>query len=127
MSSWVAPAVAAEMWGCSVDQVVAAAAEGTIASQWDGDFLFVAAEPASGLPGKRPATFRVRDAEDDSHLHLGSPDDAVVTQAEMAALGREESEESEEDGEIEDEGGGPDLKQWRSMRAASFAGCSSGA
>ena len=57
MSSWVAPSVAAEMWGCSVDQVVAAAAEGTVVSMWDGDFLFVAADP-SGMPTKKPLTFK---------------------------------------------------------------------
>ena len=41
MSSWVAPSVAAELWGISVDQVLAGIADGSIPSCVDGQFLFV--------------------------------------------------------------------------------------
>ena len=41
MSSWVAPSVAAELWGISVDQVLAGIADGSIPSYVDGQFLFV--------------------------------------------------------------------------------------
>ncbi len=41
MSSWVAPAVAAEIWGVSVEHVLAGIANGSIPSHVDGQFLFV--------------------------------------------------------------------------------------
>lgn len=41
MASWVAPAVAAEIWGVGVDQVLAGIANGSIPSFVDGQFLFV--------------------------------------------------------------------------------------
>ncbi|HEX4055862.1 MAG TPA: hypothetical protein VHX86_16485 [Tepidisphaeraceae bacterium] len=41
MASWVAPAVAAEIWGVGVDQVLAGIANGSIQSFVDGQFLFV--------------------------------------------------------------------------------------
>jgi hypothetical protein len=41
MSAWVAPSVAAEMWGISVDEVLAGIADGSIQSYVDGQFLFV--------------------------------------------------------------------------------------
>lgn len=41
MASWVAPAVAAEIWGVGVEQVLAGIANGSIPSFVDGQFLFV--------------------------------------------------------------------------------------
>jgi hypothetical protein len=41
MSSWVAPAIAAEIWGVSVEHVLAGIANGSIPSHVDGQFLFV--------------------------------------------------------------------------------------
>jgi hypothetical protein len=44
MSTWVAPSVAAEIWGMSVDHVLAGIADGSIQSFVDGQFLFVDVE-----------------------------------------------------------------------------------
>lgn len=41
MSMWVAPSVAAEIWGVSIDQILDGIANGSIQSQVDGQFLFV--------------------------------------------------------------------------------------
>ncbi|MGA2440663.1 MAG: hypothetical protein ABSH08_06880 [Tepidisphaeraceae bacterium] len=41
MSSWVAPSVAAEIWGISVEQILAGIADGSFQSYVDGQFLFV--------------------------------------------------------------------------------------
>ncbi len=41
MSSWVAPGVAAEIWGVSIDHVLDGIANGSIPSYVDGQFLFV--------------------------------------------------------------------------------------
>jgi hypothetical protein len=49
MSSWVAPAVAAEIWGINVEEVMRHIADGTIPSRTDGRFLFVDVA-ATGLP-----------------------------------------------------------------------------
>jgi hypothetical protein len=70
MSAWVAPSIAAEIWGISVDQVLAGIADGSIQSYVDGQFLFVDLG-RNGLPKTMP---RERKAE------------AVVTDEEIAAL-----------------------------------------
>jgi hypothetical protein len=41
MSAWVAPSIAAEIWGVSVDHILAGIADGSIQSLVDGQFLFV--------------------------------------------------------------------------------------
>jgi len=41
MSSWVAPSVAAEIWGISIEQILAGVADGSFQSYVDGQFLFV--------------------------------------------------------------------------------------
>ena len=47
MPSWVLPAVAAELWGVSVEQVLADIADGRAASHVQGEFVFVDADPCS--------------------------------------------------------------------------------
>jgi hypothetical protein len=63
MSSWVAPSVAADIWGISVDQVLAGIADGSIHSFVDGQFLFVdirgmglSAEPSESTPTQTKVT-----------------------------------------------------------------------
>ncbi len=51
MSSWVAPSVAAEIWGISVEQVLAGIADGSIFSFTDGQFLFVDIRGMGLMPG----------------------------------------------------------------------------
>jgi len=41
MACWMAPSVAAEIWGMSVEQVMAGVADGSIPSRLEGNFLFV--------------------------------------------------------------------------------------
>ena len=70
MSAWVAPSLAAEIWGISVDEVLAGIADGSIQSYVDGQFLFVDLG-RHGLPMTTPRE---------------SSADPVVTQEELAAL-----------------------------------------
>jgi hypothetical protein len=53
MSSWVAPAIAAEIWGVSVEQILAGIANGSIPSYVDGQFLFVDMA-GNGFPRSTP-------------------------------------------------------------------------
>ena len=70
MSAWVAPSIAAEIWGISVDQVLAGIADGSIQSCVDGQFLFVDLS-RNGLPKSTPRE---------------SNNESIVTREEMAAL-----------------------------------------
>lgn len=70
MSAWVAPSIAAEIWGISVDQVLAGIADGSIQSYVDGQFLFVDLG-RHGLPKTMPRESKA---------------EAVVTDEEIAAL-----------------------------------------
>lgn len=103
MSSWVAPSVAAEIWGISVDQVLAGVADGSICSCVDGQFLFVDVR-GMGMP----------DAPDPS---LSSQ--TIVTDQEFAALTFEPIESSEDLSPQDDETGqsaSQDVALWRSAR-----------
>jgi hypothetical protein len=70
MPCWVAPAVAAEMWGMPVDHVMAKIRDGAIPSKSEAGFLFVDIMPEPWAPssqapsGPPPETFvAVSDAE----------------------------------------------------------------
>jgi hypothetical protein len=72
MSSWVAPSVAAEIWGISVAQVLDRIAQGSLPSMVDGQFLFVdIAFDGFACSGARPAP---------------SQNDSIITPEELAAL-----------------------------------------
>jgi hypothetical protein len=68
MSSWVAPSVAAEIWGISIEQVLTGIANGSVKSYIDGQFLFVDLE---GHGYSKPPR---------------SPTAEIVTEQELAAL-----------------------------------------
>jgi hypothetical protein len=141
MSCWVAPAVAAEMWHCSVEQVLAAVREGHVPSRVDGQFLLVQVTfPGMEIPPP-PRPLHPRQAQRSEEL---------VTPQELAALSAapepSESDESnsqknrkapipdpnrpwEVSGELDadeppveeetlDENGtpGPDISDWRTVR-----------
>ena len=53
MSSWVTPGVAAELWGVSLEQVLAAVADGSVPTRIDGYFLFVNLETGIGAGRER--------------------------------------------------------------------------
>lgn len=109
MSSWVAPVVAAEIWGVSVDHVLAGVANGSIPSYIDGQFLFVDLTGQGQMPDSpRP----------DSN-------EKVVTEAEIAALTFEPRDAEPifpdpEDSPVEEESeGGRDVGAWRTARQES--------
>jgi hypothetical protein len=61
MPGWVLPAVAAELWGVSVEQVMADVAAGRLNARVEGEFVFVDVQPsATGasdeLPARQPVT-----------------------------------------------------------------------
>jgi hypothetical protein len=107
MSSWVAPSVAAEMWGISVQQVMDWIANGTVASYADGQFLFV--DIASrGYEGATPPAPPAPSAEQ-----------TVVTPQELTALTEDTNDHHlDEDSIPEEEADAPqrDVAQWRTAR-----------
>jgi hypothetical protein len=64
MPGWVLPAVAAELWGVSVEQVMADVAAGRINARVEGEFVFVDVHPtadadeAHDAPAITPAPYR---------------------------------------------------------------------
>ena len=64
MACWVVPAIAAELWGVTVNHVLAGIRDGSVASRAEHGFVFVDAAPCGHTyhrprrPGERPpATF----------------------------------------------------------------------
>jgi len=90
MSSWVAPAVAAEIWGLSLEEVMRHIANGTVPSRTDGRFLFVDVA-ALAMPAVPPAP----DADD------------LVSQQELMALASPAASAADLP---------PDISQWREAR-----------
>lgn len=102
MSSWVAPAVAAEMWGVSIEHVMAGVANGSICSVVDGNFLFVDMAPIGFAP-TRP--------------HSHPPTHSVVTPEELAVLSAEEQAAlAANPQDDEDTADSRDVSQWRVAR-----------
>src|SRR5687767_12895351 len=89
MPCWVVPAVAAEFWGVSVEQVLADVAAGRVATQREGGLLFVAVGPPVGadLPARADAEMWPRHATGRRSLAWASPGtQPIVTTAERDAL-----------------------------------------
>jgi hypothetical protein len=126
MSCWVAPAVAAEMWHCAVEQVLEAVRNGSIPSRIEGGFLLV--EVALGSVAEPVKSKRRFVEEPDVHLALPpimapAPPrggDDIVTPQEMAALEDWESEDEEESPVLAsaEESSKYDMSQWRQIRKA---------
>jgi hypothetical protein len=101
MSAWVAPSIAAEIWGVSVDHILAGIADGSIQSLVDGQFLFV------DLHGRGFAQSSPRPP-------VSEP---VLTKEEFAALTFRpinRDEESQEDASIDESSA--DFSHWRAAR-----------
>jgi hypothetical protein len=91
MSCWVVPAIAAEMWGVTIDRILAGVLDGTVASLNEHGFVFVDVAPQIQThpvrrPGEpAPATYVVieRDPEETFPTLY---DQAVVSAQEAAFL-----------------------------------------
>jgi hypothetical protein len=107
MSSWVAPAVAAEIWGVSVDHVLDGIANGSIPSHVDGQFLFVDMA-GIGFPRSTPRPQITEPVVSSDELRaltfqpIGEPDDLAVREEDLIC--------EEADGSYRDVG------LWRSAR-----------
>jgi hypothetical protein len=107
MSSWVAPSVAAEIWGVSVDHVLDGIANGSIPSHVDGQFLFVDMA-GIGFPRSAPRPQITEPVVSSDELRaltfqpIGEPDDLAVREEDLIC--------EEADGSYRDVG------LWRSAR-----------
>jgi hypothetical protein len=109
--SWVAPTIAAEIWGISIEQVLAAVANGSIPSRMDGQFLFVNIDQSQA-----PAMPSIPRQTDPALQAVPSDDRAsetVVTPQEMAALGVGASITDDSSQEALP----PDISDWRNVRS----------
>jgi hypothetical protein len=100
MSMWVAPSVAAEIWGMSIDHILAGVADGSISSYVDGQFLFVDIE-GRGLPICTPPP---------------SVSEPAVTPEEFAALTFQPITQAPENLGQDGEEDSPDISDWREVR-----------
>jgi hypothetical protein len=93
MSCWVVPALAAELWGISLQQVLKGIKEGTIPSREEHGFTFVQTgeeaqpiiAPVQMRPADRPSTF-IMSHSDDKIEDTSDESEDVVTQEEHDAL-----------------------------------------
>ena len=98
MSCWVAPKIAAEIWGLSLAEILALIAGGRLTTCIDGGFRFVRLPPFSpsgqSLPREqRPPTFNT--VEQTGHADENNPIDQIVTASEHKALAGNDDDESE--------------------------------
>ena len=124
MPCWVAPSVAAELWGMPLDHVMARVEEGSVLSKTEAGFLFVdimpEAQPApASVPlTPPPATFMsVSDAELEA---LALPAPATFSESPVFVEATIKYAEDEEDGEepfVDEESPDFSAKDWRRVRA----------
>ncbi|HEY1922121.1 MAG TPA: hypothetical protein VGG44_05095 [Tepidisphaeraceae bacterium] len=126
MSSWVAPGIAAEIWGVSIDHVLDGIANGSIPSYVDGQFLFVDMA-GIGFPRTTPRPQVIEPDITDAEIEaltfqpagdytkpVSSNDDTIIDDGILMA----DEEMIAEEGEIfeEDEDSTRDVSDWRSAR-----------
>jgi hypothetical protein len=105
LSCWVAPRIAAEIWGVSVSEILELIAHGRLLSCIDGGFSFVRL-PQFAIFGqrlpieRRPPTFNP--VSDVVHFEK-PPNEQIVTPAEQAALSDEHAADESELGPPPDE------------------------
>jgi hypothetical protein len=102
LSCWVAPKIAADIWGLSLGEILALIASGRLTACMNGGFQFVRLPRFSVFgqtlpPQQRPPTFHLIDGAANSSKPPPekSPAEQVVTPEETAALAGERSDESE--------------------------------
>jgi len=111
MASWVAPAIAAEMWGVSVEQILAGIADGSISSCVDGQFLFVdiaANGYACSTPRPAPA-----EHPDLSKEELAALTFQPICEIDSDSISEEPQKESIEE---EEDDSSRDVSMWRISR-----------
>ena len=138
MSCWVAPVVAAEMWHCSMEQVLEAVRNGSVPSRMEGGFLLVQVAMAGNVEPVKPRRRPIPEAEPTlapppiSAPPPMRPDDEIITPQELAALeGRSSVHRHPADWDSSDENEEPvgatadaesteqaryDVSQWRTIR-----------
>jgi hypothetical protein len=104
MSSWVAPAVAAEIWGVSVEHVLDGIANGSIPSHVDGQFLFVDMA-GIGFPRSTPRP-----------QPLVSSDELQALTFQPAPEIDDSTAADEDPIDDEEEGSSRDVGEWRTAR-----------
>src|SRR5688500_16517599 len=103
MSCWVVPSVAAELWGVSVEHVLAGIREGRIFSRTDNGFVCVDAAPesptlsAARVAVEHPPTFTVVTEDEMAALLGGNGEDRVIDDYESDAHDSEEEREDPEE------------------------------
>ena len=111
MSCWVVPAIAAEMWGVSVAQVLARVAEGSLATRVENGWTFVDIAPDSptfvgGAPRIKPPTYTIITAEEQAALAAPAAEELLAP----AAQAHEEETTDEHSADIS-------WRQWHRVRA----------
>jgi len=103
MTCWIAPALAAELWGVSLNQVMESVRSGGLECKTDCGFTLVLVDVGGAAPvpevvpvGPPPVTYRMLSIEapvevdvepaDTGSLALPTPTESVVSEAEAAAL-----------------------------------------
>ena len=102
LSCWVAPKIAADIWGLSLGDIVALISSGRLTACMNGGFQFVRLPRFSVFgqnlpPEQRPPTFHLIDSTDHSQNTPAEkrPGEQVVTPEEAVALAGGETDESE--------------------------------
>ena len=84
MSCWVVPAIAAELWGVTLDRILAGVRDGTVPSCVENGFVFVDVAPAADTPpssppaGVRPPTYVTVTRDADEWVTDPAPQDAEL-------------------------------------------------
>jgi len=113
MSCWVAPTIAAELWGVSVEHILQRVRDGDLAHRSDEGFMFVevGADAGSSTPSAAP-------------IEATPPIMAALSAAEVEALraGEAAMNEATDDGAKEtqspdDDEASLELEDWRAARA----------
>jgi hypothetical protein len=126
MPSWVLPAVAAELWGVSIEHVLAEVAAGRVRSRTEREFTFVDIDPNSGAGAvDEPSESRRLAYRRSLAWAMAAPSTPIVTAEERDALLADPSITHGEVGEDGPIGDAPppaqltadDIPDWAQVRA----------
>lgn len=117
MPCWVAPSIAAEIWGVPIELIMQRIKSGQIASKWDEGFLVVDVAPEAPVmkrpPHLRPPTFTLitgdemlalLDAADVAEMGVEQPPPQITLEPDVEELPPGLDEES------------PNFSNWREAR-----------